>query len=123
MTVAVAAFSAFSAHLYFGSLLIAQAETAIDQNLVLVDHYANGQHELSGIAMVPTDCHEIAVRVEESSGRTVSLLFEVWQQSPKSLCEDRHAPRAVRSIVQAPEDIEFRALVNDIPVSLRVVRQ
>ncbi len=116
---AFATLMAIAAQLYFGSIIFASSK-AEAQKIVLRDVYQKETHELSGIVMVPSDCHDLSVRTREVDADTTALIFETWAD-PTRECGQSAAPRAVRSVVFGPADLEFRALLDGEWIPLRVV--
>ena len=117
--VVCATLMAVAAQLYFGSIIFASSKEEV-QKIVLRDVYQKETHELSGMVMVPSDCHDLSVRAREVDADTTALIFETWAD-PTRECEQSATPRAVRSVVFGPADLEFRALLDGEWISLRVV--
>ena len=115
-----AGLTAFSAHLFFGSAIFAAAEKDVFQ-IILRDTYREEMHELSGMVLVPSDCHDVSVRTKDFDASMIFIIFETWEQ-PYRECEKAETPRAVRIIAFAPENITFRGLMDNELVPLTIVR-
>lgn len=115
-----AALTAVSAHLFFGSMLFASAEGQL-QEIVLRDTYKNEAHEFSGIVSVPSECHDLSVRAKDLDARTTVLIFESWERPSIAGCSREVAARAIRTVVFAPPETNFRALFDGEWIPLRVV--
>lgn len=120
MIATCAALIAGAAHLFFGSIIFASSTEEL-QSIVLRDKYEHETHELSGIAMVPSDCHELSVRSRDLDARTIVLVLETWEQPSRSDCSKTSAPRAIRAVVYAPKEVRFRALFDSEWVLLKIV--
>lgn len=116
-----ASLSAFAAHLFFGSTIFASAEKDVF-NIVLRDVYHEETHELSGMVIAPSDCHDVSVRTKDFDASTVFIIFETWEQPYRAECKKAETPRAVKIIAFAPELVTFRGLLDNKVVPLTIVR-
>ncbi len=116
-----ASLSAFTAHLFFGSIIFAAAQKDVF-NITLRDTFHNETHELSGIVMVPTTCHDLSVRTKDFDAGTTFLLFETWEQPYRIDCVKESTPRAVKVIVFGPKNVVFRAMMDEEIVPISIVR-
>jgi hypothetical protein len=115
-----ASLTALSAHLFFGGTIFAEADET-SSVISLRDVYENKTHELSGIVMVPSTCHEISVRAKDADARTTVVIFETWEQSYRTGCKKTPTPRAIRVMAFAPKYIEFVGIFDNNWVPLNIV--
>lgn len=102
---------AFVTQAFFGSLLSASTDDDLNK-IVAQDVYAKEQHEIRGMVMAPSSCHDISVRTKDLDATTVILIFETWQQ-PYRTCEADLTPKKFSVVVIAPENTEFKAMVDN----------
>lgn len=113
---------AFAAHLFFGSIIFAQ-EAEGDAAIVLRDQYANEVHDLSGMVMVPSDCHDLTVRAKDVDARVTAIVLETWEQPYRIECSKEPTPRAIHAVAFGPATLEFRGLMDGEWVPLKIVRE
>jgi hypothetical protein len=116
-----ASLAAFATHLFFGSVIFAAAEEET-QKIVLRDVYSDEMHQLSGMVVVPSECHDLSVRVKDFDANVIFLLFETWEQPYLQTCEKAQTPRAVHVSVFAPDTVLFRGMLDNEPIPLTIVR-
>lgn len=103
---------AFAAHVFFGSTLAVSANEDIE-TVVMRSTYEDGAHHISGMVMVPSDCHDLNVRTKDLDADTLLLIFETWEQPYRTCTGESHEPRAFRVVAFAPEDVGFRAIFDN----------
>jgi hypothetical protein len=113
---------AFSAHLFFGSVIFAAAEQDTFA-ITLRDVYENETHDLSGIIMAPSACHDISVRAKDVDAGMTAIVFETWEQPYRETCEKSPAPRAIHVLAFGPKDLELRGLLDGEWIPLSIVRE
>lgn len=114
----VAIVVAFAAQTFFGSLLVAAADDDV-RAIRVRDQFKNDMHELSGMVMVPSACHDLTVRTKDIDPQTTALVFETWEQ-PYRECPQELTPKAFRVVVYAPENIIFKAIMDNSWTQLRI---
>lgn len=114
-----AALVAGAAHLFFGSIISAAAQEEAS-TIVLKDAFKNGTHELSGIVMVPSNCHDLTVRTKDVTHTVSAVIFETWEQPFIADCDRTPSPRAVQAILFGPKDLDIRAIYDGewVPIQL-----
>ena len=65
------------------------------------DELRAGEHQLSGMVMVPTSCHELSVDTATISRTDYALVFKTWRE-PSVTCSDDEVPRAFHTVLFAP---------------------
>lgn len=115
----VACALSFAAQSFFGNVLASETDAAL-RSVTIKDVYTDESHELSGMVMVPSACHDLTVRTKDMDGDTVALIFESWEQ-PYRNCAQELTPRAFRIVVFAPEQVKFRAILDNDWVAVRLL--
>lgn len=110
---------AFGAHLFFGSIILAQSLDD-SKTITLRDVYYDNEHDLSGMVMVASSCADLTARAQDIDAHKTAVVFETWEE-PVSDCTRELTPRAVHVIAFGPADLEFRGLLNGELVPLTVV--
>ncbi len=118
--VAVAATVAYASYLFFGSIIKAEADQALS-TITARDVIARGEHSLSGMVMVPSDCHGLSLRVRHASGNDYILDFSTWEE-PYRDCPQEPTPRAFHATTFASSiGTSFSAYLDGAPVPLVVI--
>ncbi len=116
----VAAAFSYAGLLVTGRFVSAQAAQAYEPTLVR-DDVSAGAHHLSGMLMVPSDCDQLSVRVEQIADTAYALRFTTWRE-PSVACGDEEVPRAFRTLVFAPAaGVEFTATLDERPISIATI--
>jgi len=116
----IAGVVAFATQTFFGSELAAAADESI-KAVSIQDHYSDDVHEISGMVMVPSPCHDLTVRTKDVDANTTAIIFETWEQ-PYRACEQELTPKAFKVVVFAPENIVFKAILDNEWVRLAIVK-
>jgi len=112
--------TAFAAHLFFGSIIFA-AEEETANRIVMRDNFHDETHDLSGIVMVPSTCHDLSVRTKDFDANTTFIIFETWEQTYRTDCEKTATPRAITVSVFAPKNIQFKGIFDNEVVPITVI--
>lgn len=117
--IVIVAVVAFLAYVFFGSALeaIAQEEASV---VTVQDQISAGTHELSGQVFVPSECHDLTVRVKDIDAATTALIFETWKQ-PYRECVQEPVPRVFRAVAFAPIDVVFKGIYDGELVPLEII--
>ncbi|PIR82218.1 hypothetical protein COU20_03615 [Candidatus Kaiserbacteria bacterium CG10_big_fil_rev_8_21_14_0_10_59_10] len=111
---------AYAAYLFLGSTILAQAEDSL-AHVIVRDTIEDGVHRLSGMVMVPSDCHGISVRVHQSDASEYALSISTWID-PTRVCEPEPTARAFRVVTFAPPvGTAFTATLDGSPIPLTVL--
>ena len=91
-------------------------------NKVLVrDVIKPGEHNLSGMIMVPSMCDWLAVQTSQIEAKTYMLSFKTWRE-PYRDCENESVPRSFKATVFGPATgINFLASLDGRPLPISVV--
>ena len=102
---------AFATQTFFSSVVNAQVTD--DARTIRAQHsYKSEVHDIQGMAMVPSDCYDLSVRVRDFDAATTILVFETWEQ-PYRHCENPlPAAKHFKVAVFAPENIKFKAMLD-----------
>ncbi|MBI4068236.1 hypothetical protein HY413_02410 [Candidatus Kaiserbacteria bacterium] len=111
---------AYAAHMFFGSIIFAAAEEDASA-IVLRDIYKNERHELSGIVMVPSTCHDLTVRAKDIDARSTAIILETWEQPFASACDKAPTPRAIHVTAFGPEGLDLRGMQDGAWVPLTII--
>ena len=101
--------TALVSHIFFGSIIFAAAQQEASA-IVLKDAYKRGTHELSGIVMVPSSCHDLTVRTKDVTQTMSAIIFETWEQPFLTGCDRSPNPRSVQAIIFGSEHLDIRAI-------------
>lgn len=116
----VAVTLSYAVYLVVGSVLNARGSGAYE-SVVIRDELGPGSHNLSGMVMVPTPCHQLSMRTEALSTSTYMLLFRTWRE-PSVYCAATEVPRYFRAVLFAPSTgVEFGATLDDRGLPIIVV--
>ncbi len=110
-----------AAHLFFGSAIFAAAEQHV-YAITLSDAYKNELHELSGIIMTESTCHDASVRTHDIDDSTTAIIFETWERPFSVECVKEPTARYLSTKVFANDRIAFRGMLNGEWVPLTIVR-
>ena len=109
------------ANIFFGSAIFAAAEEHV-YSITLRDTYKNEVHELSGIIMTESTCHDASIRSQDIDDTTTAILLETWERPFSLGCEKAPTPRFVETKIFANERIHFRGMLNGEWVPLTIVK-
>lgn len=102
---------AFATQTFFSSVVNAQV-TDDSRTIRALHSYKNEVHDIQGMAMVPSDCYDLSVRVRDFDAGTTILVFETWEQ-PYRHCENPvPAAKHFKVAVFAPQTIKFKAMLD-----------
>lgn len=113
---------AFAVQTFFGSVIEADTEVST-KRVSAYGTYRDGQHHIEGMAMVPTSCHTLTVRVRDITPNSSALVFETWEQPYAVDCVDEPTPKRFAISVFAPGAQDFQAILDNNWVSLALVRR
>jgi len=117
---AVASVFAFVVLLGFGALVQTQIE-ADSRHIIVRDALGQRVHRLSGMVMVPSDCHELISRAMELDVTNYLLMFRTWED-PNRVCNNEDMPRQFNLTVFAPSTgVAFQAMLDDVSIPLTVI--
>ena len=115
-----ASLCAFGAFLVFGAIVDKQVQ-AETKKVVVSDALGQRVHRLSGMVLVPTNCHELTTRAEEIDPANYLLIFKTWQ-NPNRVCNNEEKPRPFNLTIFAPSvGIAFQATLDDVSIPLSVI--
>lgn len=107
----VASAIAYAVYLAAGSIVNAQASGAYEA-VIIRDELAAGQHQLSGMIMVPTPCDQLSVHTQTLSSSQFMLVFTTWHES-SVMCAADTTPRYFRATLFAPAaGVDFAATLD-----------
>lgn len=112
---------AYTAHIFFGGIIFAAAEQNANA-IVLKDVYGNEQHELSGIVMVPSTCHDLTVRAKDIDARSTAIILETWEQPFASECEKAPTPRSIHVTAFGPEGLDLHGILDGEWAPLTIIK-
>ena len=112
----------YAAYLFFGSALKTDSDTSL-QNVIAKDIVSPGVHHISGMIMVPSDCHGLSVRVQQTTLSSYQLAFETWRE-PYRDCPQESTPRGFSAVTFAPSvGATFSATLDGEPFSLQLLER
>lgn len=116
---AAATLAAYATYLGVGSAIKTQ-DSGSTAPIIIRDALSKGEHHLSGIIMVPSNCDELSVRVDQIRNDLFSLVFATWSE-PSIQCVREHSARVFNVTVFAPSvGVQFIASLDgvSIPVAM-----
>lgn len=102
---------AFAAQTFFGNALAAATEEDVHTVRAQHTYVREGVHEISGMLLVPSACHDLTVRAKDFDPQTTVLVFETWEQ-PYRTCAQDPVAKSFTVQVLAPQTITFKAIVD-----------
>jgi len=116
----VASMLAIASHFFFGSVFAAGISGS---DVVVLQHSykaSENKHELTGMILVPSTCHDLTVRSRDVDANTVALIFETWEKPYAEDCVEEVEPRAFSVVAFAPKEIDFMAVMDGswLPISV-----
>lgn len=111
-----------ASHIFFGSIIFAAAQEGASA-IVLKDEFKNGTHELSGIVMVPSSCHDLTVRTKDVTHTMSAVIFETWEQPFIANCDRSPSPRSVQAVLFGAENLDIRAIYDGEWVPIQLVSE
>ncbi|OGG67506.1 hypothetical protein A3C21_00185 [Candidatus Kaiserbacteria bacterium RIFCSPHIGHO2_02_FULL_59_21] len=117
---AVAGVAAYIVFLVLGSAV--EAQVVYDANRVVVrDRLGQRVHNLSGMVMVPSECHALESRAKQIDGANFLIEFRTWED-PSRTCFSGAAPKQFHLTVFAPSvGVAFQATLDDVPIPLELI--
>lgn len=92
-----------------------------DFKVAVRDVIKPGEHNLSGMIMVPSLCDWLAVQTSQVGDMTYMLAFKTWRE-PYRDCKTESVPRSFQTVVFAPATgIDFMATLDGRPLPISVV--
>ena len=114
--------AAYASFIFFGSILIADADKAL-QKVIADDIVLPGEHHISGMIMVPSDCHGLSVKVQQTTPSSYQLAFETWRE-PYRDCLQIPTARSFHTITFAPSvGASFSATLDGQPFPIQLLEQ
>ena len=112
----------YASYLFFGNVV--QDQTHRSHNEVIAqDVVSPGEHHISGMIMVPSDCHGLSLRVLQTTPSSYQLTFQTWLE-PYRDCPQVPSPRAFHAITFAPSvGADFSATLDGTPFPLQLLEQ
>lgn len=103
-----------------GKFVDAQIEH--DINTVIVrDRLAVGVHNLSGMVMMPSSCHDVSATASKIDLSNYLITFKGWK-NPSRECIEEETPQWFHLTVFAPSTgVAFQAVLDERPIPLTVV--
>ncbi len=90
--------------------------------IVVRDLLDRNTHNLSGVVLVPSPCHQLITYTTRIDASNYLLTFETWED-PSRVCERDFVPRAFHLTLLAPETgIALQGVFNERSVPLEVIR-
>ena len=109
----------FASYLFIGSIF---ALPATPQHVLAEDVVTQGQHQISGVIMVPTPCHVLSVHVQEVYQYSYRIEFDTWQQ-PFRDCTRNPVPQFFRTTAFGPSiGSSFSVTLDGSPISLELLK-
>ena len=111
--------------LSYGSFLTAgsvfqSSKNAQEHPVEIIDQLKPGVHQLAGTITVPTNCHELSVRVNNTAPNTYTLEFETWEE-PSIPCSHDPVTRRFGATAFAPAvGVKFDAQLDGVPIAIIV---
>jgi hypothetical protein len=117
---AVITVATYGIYLFFAGMI--SAESSEGPRIVAIDQVSPGEHDLSGVVVVPSVCHGLSVNTRKISVSEYHLFFQTWQE-PTRICPDEPDTKPFRTTVYAPSvGVTFTATLDGEPIALQVIR-
>lgn len=91
---------AYTVFVVVGGAIHSQALSA-SRVVAVRDVYKPGEHDLSGMVMVPNTCSQLVLHTEDLGANTFELRFTTWRE-PYVDCVEEDTPRYFRAVLFAP---------------------
>jgi len=120
-------FLCFSGIAAYGAFLlldgVVNAQTNDDARTIVVrDVVDRNTHNLSGMVVVPSQCHELITYTKQIDPSNYLLAFETWED-PNRTCAQNLVSRAFHLTLFAPSTgIAFQGIFNERSIQLQVVK-
>ncbi len=116
----VASAIAYMLFIAIGSVIHAEARGST-RVITVRDAYQPGQHNLSGMVMVPETCQQLVLSTQQTDSQEFTLAFTTWRE-PYVPCQREDTPRSFRAVLFAPSiGVNFFASLDDAPLYISVV--
>ena len=113
---------AYACYLFFGSLVSTNISRAQKQ-VIANDIISPGEHHISGMIMVPTECDGLSVQVQQTTPFSYQLAFKTWQE-PYRDCPSEPASRSFQTVTFAPAvGSTFSATLDGLPFPLTLLEE
>ncbi len=110
----------YASYLFFGSIIMAGAEGK-QAEIAAIDVIKPGEHHVSGVVLVPSQCHELSVTAYKLSETAYQLVFKTWPE-PARDCARGAVTKPFKTVIFAPSfGLSFSAILDDEPVSLSLI--
>lgn len=111
---------AYGAFLVLDSTVNAEAKEEA-RTIVVRDVIDRNTHNLSGMAVVPSQCHELIAYTKQLDPSNYLLAFETWED-PSRTCAKNLVSRAFHLTLFAPSTgVAFQGTFNDRTIPLEVI--
>jgi len=109
----------YGSYAFIDNALGANSNSALGP-IQVMDHLGPGVHQLSGMIFVPSNCHDLSVRVENTAPNVYTLEFQTWEE-PSIPCKKDPVPRKFGTTAFAPAvGVRFEAELDGTPVPIVV---
>jgi hypothetical protein len=110
----------YAIYLVLGSSLRASA-SGINDPILVRDVLGQGAHQLSGMVMVPTPCHQLSMSTYAMASTSYVLSFKTWRE-PSVDCKNDAIPRPFSAIIFAPAvGVHIRAEIDGKSLPIVVI--
>jgi len=113
--------TAYGAFLLLDGVVNAQTKQEA-RTIVVRDFLDRNVHNLSGMVVVPSVCHELIAYTKQLDPENYLLAFETWED-PSRTCAQNPVSRAFHlTLFAPPAGIAFQGMFNDRPIPLEVIK-
>lgn len=113
--------AAYGAFLLLDGVVDAQAQEE-SHTIVVRDFLDKNTHNLSGMVVVPSPCHELITYTKQIDPANYLLAFETWED-PNRTCAQNEISRAFHlTLFAASTGIAFQGMFNERSIPLQVIR-
>lgn len=114
--------TAYGSYIFLGNLLKTDNSREL-REVIASDIVSPGEHRISGMIMVPSQCHGLSVHVQQTTPSSYLLAFETWEE-PYRDCPREEAVREFHAVTFAPSiGATFNATLDGKPFSLQLLEQ
>lgn len=110
----------YASYLFLGSIIMAGA-AGTPPEIAAIDVIKPGEHHVSGVVLVPSQCHELSVTARKLSETAYQLVFKTWPE-PARDCPRGAVTKPFETVIFAPSvGLSFSAIVDEKPVLLELL--
>jgi len=92
--------------------VVPEEEEMITETLVVKHQYQNGKHVFVGEVELPSTCYSYNAYIKASDDENTKIL-QIDRTTEGEVCGERFEIATYKVVYEGPEDLRFRAFIND----------